>query len=101
MPFLIKRNVAATNVNGDSFVHMEGSVVSEWELSDLIREKIKEGSEHYRTSYEPLTSHEAHHYRVKATSAEGPRNLDGEVVKPPWDDEAGSPGLLENGTGRV
>jgi hypothetical protein len=25
----------------------------------------------------------------------------GSTVKPPWDDEAGSPGLLENGTGRV
>jgi hypothetical protein len=89
--YLIKQHVTAMNCNGDMFVHAEGSVVSDWELSDFIRAKIQEGSEHYRERFEPLTDAEAHHYRAQATMAEGPRRLEGQTdpIKPPWDDYVG------------
>lgn len=89
MPYLTKDNVTVRNVNGDTYTHPAGTVISDWEVSDFIRDKIKEGSEHYRTLFEPLLEHEAESYRVKATKAEGPRYFEGEQVDPPWDDYVG------------
>lgn len=89
MPYLTKQNVTAININGESIAHPAATVLSDWELSDFIREKIKEGSSHYRESYEPLTENEAHSYRVKATMAQTPRQLDTEKVDAPWDDYVG------------
>lgn len=89
MPFLVKQHVTAQNINGDTFTHMKGSVLSDWELSDFIREKIAEGSEWYRERFESLLEHEAHSYRVKATEAEGSRFVNGEEIPPPWDDYVG------------
>ena len=91
MPYLVKQHITAVDVNGDAHVHPEGSVVSDWELSDFIREKIAEGSQHYRERYEPLLDHEAHHYRVKATKAAGPRYVPGDdqPMQPPFDDYVG------------
>lgn len=89
MPYLVKKTVTAKNVNGDTFVHPEGSVLSDWELSDEIRKTIKEGTQWARGLYEPLLDREAHHYRVEATKAEGPRDIDGQTVQPPFDDYIG------------
>lgn len=89
MPYLTKMAVTAQNVNGDTFVHDEGTVLSDWELSDFIRGKIKEGSDWYRERFETLLPREAHHFRVQATNAEGPRELDGQTIVPPFDDYVG------------
>lgn len=89
MPYLTKKTVTAMNVNGDTFVHPEGTVLSDWELSDTIRAKIKEGSEWFRDLFEPLLEREAHHYRVKATQAEGPRDVEGQSINAPFDDYVG------------
>jgi hypothetical protein len=90
MPFLVKKHCSVRNVNNDHFVHEEGSVLSDWEVHDFIREKIAEGSDWYRERFEPLTAAEGHSYRVKATEQAGPRFLeDGTEVKPPWPDYVG------------
>ncbi len=89
MPYLLRKHTAVRNVNNDHFVHQEGDVLSDWEVHDFIREKIKEGSDWYRERFEPLTQAEAHSYRVKATQNAGPRMLEGVAVEPPWDDYVG------------
>lgn len=89
MPYLAKQTVTATNVNGDTFVHPEGTVLSDWELSDVIRAKIASGEDWYRRLYEPLLEREAHHHRVEATKAEGARDIEGQSVNPPFDDYIG------------
>lgn len=89
MPFLILQSVTTQNVNGDTFTHEPGTVVSDWEVSDFIKGKIKEGSAHYRGLFEPLTDEEAKHHRVKATIAAGPRYKDGQELTAPWEDYVG------------
>jgi hypothetical protein len=89
MPYLILKTVTAKNMNDDSFTHNVGSVVSDWELSEFIKEQIGKGTAHYRAAFEPLTEEEATHHRVKATAAEGARNQGGLVVEPPWPDYVG------------
>jgi hypothetical protein len=89
MPYLTLKNVTARNINGESLNHQPGTVLSDWELSDFIREKVKEGSEWYRERFEPLTENEAHVHRVRATSDEGPHILEGNIIQPPWDDYVG------------
>jgi hypothetical protein len=89
-PYLVKQPTTAINTNGESFTHSEGDVISDWELADFIREKIREGSEWYRERFEPLLPHEAHSLRVKATAAAGSRfGPDNQPVLPPWDDYIG------------
>lgn len=89
MPFLAKVVVTAQNVNGETVTHQPGTVLSDWELEPYARQKILEGSEHYRRLYEPLTDREAAGYRIKATSAEPPHTLNGALVNPPWNDYVG------------
>jgi hypothetical protein len=91
MPYLVRQSTTAINTNGESFTHSEGDVISDWELADFIREKIREGSEWYRERFEPLMPHEAHSLRVKATMASGDRinPADNQPVKAPWDDYIG------------
>jgi len=81
--------VTARNVNGDTFVHPEGTVLSDWELDEFIRGKIQEGSDWYREKFEVLLPREAHHFRVQATNAEGSRELNGQAIAPPFDDYVG------------
>jgi hypothetical protein len=89
VPFLILKDVSCTNVNGDSVLHQQGTVVSDWEVSDKIKAKIKDGSLHYRTLFEPLTEKEALDHRAKETAVEGDRMVDGQWVSPPWPDYVG------------
>lgn len=89
MPYLAKMTITATNVNGDTFVHEEGTVLSDWELSDTIRARVAEGSEWYRDRFEVLLDREAHHYRVEATKAAGIREVEGQDINPPFDDYVG------------
>lgn len=89
MPYLILKTVTVANINERSHTHKPGTVVSDWEVSDFVKEKIKEGSVWYRGHFEPLTQDEAQHHRVKATVAEGPRVVEGQIVAPPWDDYVG------------
>lgn len=89
MPFLTKQTVTAKNANGDTLVHSAGTVLSDWELSDFIRSRIQAGEQWYRERFEPLVEREAHAMRVKATAEEGPRDIEGNVVAPPYDDYVG------------
>jgi hypothetical protein len=89
MAYLLKKHTTVRNVNNDHFVHQEGTVLSDWEVHDFIRDKIKEGSDWYRERFEPLTVSEAYSYRVKATELAGVRTLEGAEVKPPWPDYVG------------
>jgi hypothetical protein len=89
MPYLVKQTVTAKNVNGDTFVHPAGTVLSDWELSDFIKEKVKTGEAWYRASFEPLLEREAHQLRVKVTAEQGDREVDGVTVMPPFDDYIG------------
>lgn len=91
MPYLVKSAgmVTARNVNGESINHAPGTVLSDWELEPYVRDKISEGSEHYRRLFEPLTEREAHDYRVRATQNERPHMIDGVAVPSPFDDYVG------------
>jgi hypothetical protein len=89
MPYLVKHSTSMVNVNGDTFVHQPGTVLSDWEVSDFVREKVKEGTAHYRNLLEPLLPAEAHRYRIQATQNEPPHLSGKDVVPPPWDDYVG------------
>lgn len=89
MPFRTLGTVTARNVNGDTFTHPPETVLSDWELEPFVRDKIREGSEHYRNLYEVLTDREAHTYRVRATQTAPAHVLEGKVVVPPFDDYVG------------
>lgn len=89
MPYRVRKTVSAKNVNGDTFVHPEGTVLSDWELSDFIRGKIEQGDDWYRQLFEPLLEREAHAFRVQATTAEGVREIEGQIVSAPFDDYVG------------
>ena len=89
MPFLTKQPVTAQNMNGDTMVHPSGTVLSDWELTDFIRSKIASGEQWYRERFEPLSDREAHQMRVKATSEEGPRTIEGQSINAPFDDYIG------------
>lgn len=87
--YLVLKSTTAQNINGDTYTHHEGSVLSVWELSEFIKGKIKEGSSWYRSQFEPLSDQEAEHHRAKATVVEGDHYVDGNVVSPPWGDYVG------------
>lgn len=92
MPYLVRESagmVTARNANGESINHAPGTVLSDWELEPYVRDKIGEGSEHYRRLYEPLTDREAHQYRVAATQREQPHMQDGVALPAPFDDYVG------------
>ena len=89
MPVLTKKTVTVNNQNGDSFTHEEGTVLSDWEISTHVAGLIEKGDSHTRTLFEPLTDREAQMHRVKATSLEGPRVVEQDVVDPPFDDYVG------------
>jgi|ERR1700722_109857 len=88
--YLCKKQVTLTNADNDSFTHYAGDVLSDWELTDHIKQKIKEGVTWYIDKFEVLTDKEAELYRKKATAAEGKRQAPGgQIVDPPWDDYIG------------
>lgn len=88
--YLAKRQVTLTNSDNEGITYYAGDVLSEWELTDLIKSKIKEGVPYYCQSFEPLTEKEATLYRKKATATEGKRKApDGQIVEPPWEDYIG------------
>jgi hypothetical protein len=93
MPFLTLKHVTVRNVNGESITHPPQSVLSDWEVEVVARQKIMEGSEWYRDKFAPLTDREAHSYRVKATQSEPPHVLDEgagqSVILAPFDDYIG------------
>jgi hypothetical protein len=81
--------VTLTDVNGDGHTHLKGTVLSDWEVSDHVKGKVKEGSLHYRALLEPMTEDEARYHRSKMTAVEGDHMVDGKSVSPPWDDYCG------------
>ncbi len=97
MPFLALRDVTAgTNSSKDgmpeiglSSVHRKGSVLSDRDVSDHIKERIKAGDPWARLSFEPLTESDARKHRIRATTAEGPRSDGTVLVAPPWEDYVG------------
>jgi hypothetical protein len=89
MPFITKQTVTATNASGESFTHQPGTVLSDWELSDHIRQRVAAGDAWALKSFEPLTESEALSHRIKATALEGPRIVDGKSVDPPFEDYVG------------
>jgi hypothetical protein len=87
--YLVKRQVTITNSDSEGITYYAGDVMSDWELPDLVKEKVKEGVPWYTQNYEALTDTEATLYRKKATATEGKRKLNGLTVDPPWDDYIG------------
>src|SRR5580658_1903899 len=87
--FLVRRQVTLTNGDSEGGTYYAGEVLSDWELTDLIKSKIKEGVPYYTQNFEALTDAEATQYRKKATATEGKRKLNGISVDPPWDDYIG------------
>lgn len=89
MPYLVLKTVTVQNEEEESYTHLGGSVISDWEVSDFVKERIAAGEIWYRSTFEPLTENEAHHQRTKATAAEGQRYRNGQQLDPPWDDYVG------------
>ena len=90
MPYLTKDVVTVQNTDGETLTHNPGIVLSDWEVSDYIRGKIAEGSEHYRKLFETLTDSEAFAHRVKATRQVGAvTDEKGDLVEPPFEDYVG------------
>lgn len=88
--YLVKRNVTNSNDDNEGIVHYAGEVLSDWELKDHIKQKIKDGVSWYTQNYEILTTKEAELYRKKATAAVGKRtDSEGQFIDPPWDDYIG------------
>lgn len=88
--YLVKKNLTISSGEHNSNTYYAGDVVSDTELPDHVKEKIKEGVSWYTQSYEILSDKEAELYRKKATSVEGKRSApNGEIVDPPWDDYVG------------
>lgn len=89
MPFLLLKDVSVRDVNGEGRLHKQGAVVSDWEVEDRVKAKIKEGSLHFRTLFEPLTEEQALAHRSKETVLEGDHLVDGQWISPPWPDYVG------------
>lgn len=89
MPFRTLKEVTVTDVNGEQCLHLAGVVLSDWEVSDFVKNKIHEGSLHYRALYEVLTDDEARAEREHMTALEGDRLVNGHAVSPPWPDYVG------------
>lgn len=89
MGYLVKTHTTANDVEGNSTTHFAGDVVSDWELTDHVREQIDKGTPWYAQRFEKLTPKEEKACRVKATMSEGKRQVEGQVVDPPWDDYIG------------
>lgn len=81
--------ITVPNINGESAVHHPGTVLSPWEVSDFLKDKIEEGSARYRARFEPMTETEVKDHREQATAREGDRMIDGQRVSPPWPDYVG------------
>lgn len=90
MPYLVRQQVTAQDVSGDSHNHFPGAVLSDWELSDHVRSEIEKGGHWFTQNFEPLTDREAKTYRVRATTLEGKRSApNGQIIDPPFDDYIG------------
>lgn len=90
MSYLVKQYVTARDEAEETHNHATGSVVSDFELNQHIKDQIEKGVTWYTQRFEPLTEKEARAYRVKATSVEGKRLVPGgQVIDPPFDDYVG------------
>ena len=90
MSYLVKQSVTARDEVDETHNHAAGSVVSDFELTQHIKDQIGKGVTWYTQRFEPLTEKEARAYRVKATSVEGKRLAPGgQIVDPPFDDYVG------------
>ncbi len=88
--YLVKRQVTLSTPDSESVTHYAGNVLSDWELTDFIKDKIDDGVSYYTQNFEKLTDKEADAYRKKATAVEGKRTApNGQIVDPPWDDFIG------------
>lgn len=88
--YLCKKQVTFSNSDNEGGTYYAGEVLSDWELTDHIKSKIKSGVTYYTSNFEPLTIKEAELYRKKATATEGKRQApNGQIVDPPWDDYIG------------
>jgi len=88
--YLCKKQVTLTNSDNEGFTHYAGDVLSDWEIPQHIKDKVKEGVPWYIQNFEALTDKEAELYRKKATATEGKRQApNGQIVDPPWDDYIG------------
>ena len=94
--YLVKNNLVANTSESDgvfneSYAHMAGTVVSDWELSDHVREQIDKGVEHYRRNFEKLTDGEAKQHRIRATREVGARVSPDtqKLITPPFEDYIG------------
>lgn len=88
--YLVKRHTTLSNSDNEGMTYIAGDVLSDWEVPDLVKNKIKEGVSWYMQNLEALTDKEAELYRKKATAVEGKRIApDGQNVDPPWEDYIG------------
>jgi hypothetical protein len=89
MPYLVKKHITALNSEGLSFDHMPDTVLSDFELNEFARGQVAAGVDWYRQRLEPLTEREAEHKRIKATTLDGRRMVDGKEVDAPFPDYVG------------
>lgn len=88
--FLIKKQATFSNSDNEGENYYAGEVLSDWEVPDLVKEKINSGIPHYTAIFEKLSDKEAELFRKKATAIEGARtSQEGGKVDPPWDDYVG------------
>lgn len=88
--FLVKKHITLSNSDNEGLTYLAGDVLSDWEIPDFVKKKVKEGVPWYTQNFEPLTIREAELYRKKATAVEGKRKApNGQIIDPPWEDYIG------------
>lgn len=88
MPFVTLRDVALhkTPPGADARLHPAGTVLSDYEVPEFIRQKVAAGDAHYALLLRRVSNDEAFRIRASKTSGEGNRRIDRRHVSPPWDD---------------
>lgn len=87
MPYLTLRTITCNDSEGTSHTHEEGIVLSDWEVSEVVQEKVRRGDPHTCSLLEPITEDAARTHRSRMTT---PRTSSGgDVIQPPWDDFVG------------
>lgn len=89
MPYLVIKDVTVPNEAGEAYTHLAGTVLSDFEVREHVRNRLAAGDVHLRSLLEPLSAEEARHYRAKATAAERMRYIADRAVEAPWDDYVG------------
>jgi hypothetical protein len=87
--YLTLREITLRNTQGDSHLHLKSVVLSPWEVSDIVKQRVAEGAHTYLAKLEPLTKREVAERRETATTLEGARLVDGQHIAPPWPDYVG------------